>query len=247
MLALVASLCGMVMLGAMAYLPPLLGRDSGVVAVQPGLLTVAPGAGGLVTLGAGRAVRLDAGGMIVTHDDDILFQTVRGGSPLTALRGEVGGAGSDRDEDLDLTASNLSVERLSITPGSARWTGVLVEGRDRFPVTLTVRYAGSTIDLAVEVEGADGVIVHSSQELGTVGIAPGLPDRRLQRKAWWVSSGAGAEQPVYLTARATAVAIGPAESDRAVDLRRLGHTDIHVWSSHASLGISSRVDERYRP
>lgn len=244
MVALVGSLCAAIVLGLVIWLPPLLGRDSGVAPVQPGLLTVSPEASGVVTLGSGRAARLDAGGLLITNGPDLLFQSVRGGSPVTALRGDVEGEGSDRREEIEVSVSNLVVDRLSITPGAARWTGALVAEGRRLPTTITVRYDSRWIRLEVDVEGADGVIVHSAQEAGTIGRAPVLPSRNLRKKAWWVPRQAPDDTGAYITWRQTDVAVGPRGSHRGVDLRRQGHTDIHVWSPKARLSISSeRLEE----
>lgn len=141
MLALVASLTGAALIGAMTWIPPLIGRDSGVLAVTPGLLTVADGAGGVVTLGEGRAVALGPSGIQVTHGTDILYRTVRGGSPVSALRGSYDA--DDRRERVDQVLSDLTVTRLTITPGVARYDGVLRDRDDRLPMTLTVTFDGA--------------------------------------------------------------------------------------------------------
>lgn len=244
MVALLASLCGALLLGLVIWVPPAIGRDSGVAPVQPGLLTVAPKAAGVVTLGSGRAARLDSSGLLVTDGPDLLFQSVRGGSPISAVVGEVEGKGSDRREEIERHLSNFAVERLSITPGTARWSGALTDGERRLPATLSVRYDTRWIRVEVEVVGADGVIVHSAQELGTLGRAPVLPSRNLRKRAWWLGAQAPDDAGAYITIRQTDVAIGPRGTHRAVDLRRPGHTDIHVWSGAARLSVSSRqLDE----
>lgn len=240
MVALLVSLAGALVLGLITYVPPLLGRDSGVAPTAPGLLQVAPDAVGVVTLGDGRAVRLDEGGMTLTHEADVLFQSVRGGSPVTALVGEVDGEGSERSESVDAALSNLEVTRLSISPGVARWTGELTEGERSMPVEIEVRYEEEVIALDVEVEGADGVIVHSIQDYRSIGRRPALPSTDLQRKAWWVAEDTSADTGAYISYRQTEVAVGPGDADRAVDLRLQGRTDIHVWDPAAQISVSSR-------
>lgn len=240
MVALLVSLCGALVIGVRTYGPGLVGRDSGVQLTPPGLLQIAPDASGLITLGDGRAVSLDTGGLTISDDGDTLFRTVRGGSPVTAVRGDVSGEGSDRREDLDRAVSNLQIERLvTTTPGEVRWTGVLVDGDERLPTIITVRYEDDVIALDVHVEGAAGVVVHSAQESVSNGLDPWLPERDLKRRAWWVHDDAPADDGVYRHGLSTDVTVGPAQVDRAVDLREVGHTDIHVWAPTAELTVTS--------
>lgn len=244
MVALLVSLSGALVVAMVAYVPPLIGRDSGVRATDPGLLRVDPDAVGTVTLGQGRAVRLDESGLVITHEGLLLLRTVRGGSPISAVLGSVDGEGSDRREDVDEAIGNFLVDRLSITPGTARWSGQLVRGDRRMPASLSVRLDGAEILLDVEVEGADGVVVHTAQEVGTLGRRPVLPSRNLRRKAWWVPRGAPSGSGAFVTSLRTDVAIGPGGTDRAVDLRLSGRTDVHVWSDEVRLVLPSR---RLRP
>lgn len=240
MVALLVSLSGALVIGLVAWVPPLVGRDSGVSATPPGLLEVAPDAAGVVTLGKGRAVRLDETGLTITHEGALLLKTVRGGSPLSAVTGRVEGEGSDRREYVDSALSNLVVQRLSITPGTARWSGELVGDDRRVPARLTVRLDGADILIDVAVDGADGVVVHTAQEVGTLGRRPVLPSRNLRRKAWWVPLDAPARSGAFITSLKTDVAIGPSGAHRALDMRLIGHSDVHVWSEDARLIIPSR-------
>ena len=237
MLALVASLTGAALIGAMTWIPPLIGRDSGVLAVTPGLLTVADGAGGVVTLGEGRAVALGPSGMQVTHGTDILYRTVRGGSPVSALRGSYDA--DDRRERVDQVLSDLTVTRLTITPGVARYDGVLRDRDDRLPMTLTVTFDGGWVRVDVEAPGADAVVLHGAEELGAWGYDPVLPDRLLAGEAWWIAAGTDRATPALTSQRRTDQAVGPTGVARAVDLRRRGHTDIHAWGPSLDLSVSS--------
>ncbi|MGO4242621.1 hypothetical protein AB4028_01570, partial [Janibacter sp. RAF20_2_2] len=69
------SLSAALVLAAVIWVPPALGRDSGLRPVQPGLLVVAPEASGVVTLGQGRAAQLDGTGLRVTNGGRVLFRT----------------------------------------------------------------------------------------------------------------------------------------------------------------------------
>lgn len=239
MVSLVVSLCGALVLALWVWLPPALGRDSGLRPVQPGLLVVAPEAGGVVTLGEGRAVQLDATGLRITHRGNTLFRTVRGGSPLSALVGRFEGRGTERAEQVEHALGNLEIDRLTIRPGEATWSGRLADDDRTVPVTLTVRFEGVHISLTARAKGADALVVHSHQELTTRGRQPGLPERLLRKRAWWVGGGPAPVADAYSTRLGTTVGIGPEGADRGVDLRRMGHTDLHVWATSATVTITS--------
>lgn len=239
MVALLLSLCGALVLAAIIWVPPALGRDSGLRPVQPGLLVVAPEASGVVTLGQGRAAQLDDAGLRITNGGNVLFRTVRGGSPFSALRGEVDGRGNDRSEEITQDLSNLEIQRLSIKPGEVTWSGELVGGDARMPASVTVRLEGPRISLEARAEGADALVVHSAQESGTLGRAPGLPSRPLRKRAWWVGDGSVPVTDAYVTQLRTLIGIGPRGAHRGIDLRRMGHTDLHVWSSTAVVTMTS--------
>ncbi len=239
MVALVVSLCGALALAAVTWVPPALGRDSGLRPVQPGLLVVAPEAAGVVTLGRGRAVQLDDSGLRVTHRGDRLLRTVRMGSPVSALLGRVEGRGEQRREEVTHTLADLEIDRLAIRPGEATWSGRLTGDDRELPITLTVRLEGLHVTLTAEATGADALVVHSHQELATRGLGSGLPERLLRQRAWWVGSGPGPVTEAYSTSLGTLVGVGPRGSARGVDLRRMGHTDLHVWSSSATVTVTS--------
>lgn len=237
MLSLLASLTGAALIGVLAWVPPLIGTDSGVQAITPGLLTVQDGVGGVVTLGDGRAVSLGPSGLQVTNGTDILYRTVRSGSPVSALTGEVDVEG--RREHVTRTFSDLTLTSVSINPGTARYGGVLADGADQLPVELTVTFDGRWVRLDVQAAGADAVVLHGAEELGAVGYEPVLPDRLLGGRAWWIAEGIGRATPALSTDRRTDQAIGPKGVLRAVDLRRRGHTDIHAWGPRLDVSVSS--------
>lgn len=239
MLSLLASLTGAALIGVLAWVPPLIGTDSGVRAITPGLLTVEEGVGGVVTLGEGRAVSLGPSGLQVTNGTDVLYRTVRSGSPVSALTGELDVEG--RREDVTRTFSDLTLTSVAITPGSARYGGVLADGADRIPVELTVTFDGRWVRIDVQAPGADALVLHGAEELGAVGYEPVLPDRLLGGQAWWIAEGIGRATPALTTDRRTDQAIGPKGVLRAVDLRSRGHTDIHVWGPRLDVSVSSRA------
>lgn len=239
MVSLLLSLAGALVLAVIIWLPPALGRDSGLRQVQPGLLVVAPEASGVVTLGPGRAAQLDGSGLRVTNGESLLFRTVRGGSPLSALIGHVDGRDEDRAEQTASALSNLEVTKVSITPGEVVWSGHLAGDHQRLPASITVSLEGGSVLVTGTAKGADGLVVHSALELGTVGSAPRLPEQLLRKKAWWVAPRPDDVEASYATALGTAVLIGPADAPAGVDLRRMGHTDVHVWAPSATLSVTS--------
>ncbi|MDN5716582.1 MAG: hypothetical protein L0G89_05030 [Janibacter sp.] len=239
MVSLLLSLAGALLLAGIIWVPPALGRDSGVRPIQPGLLVVAPEASGVVTLGAGRAAQLDGTGLRITNGGSLLFRTVRGGSPVSALVGEVDGSGTERSEQISQSLSNLEIERLAIESGEVTWSGHLTGDDRTMPASITVRLEGARLMVTVRAKGADAVVVHSAQELGTRGRAPGLPDRLLRKRAWWVGDGPAPVADAYSTGLGVTMGLGPEGSHRGIDLRRMGHTDLHTWSSSATLTMTS--------
>ncbi len=239
MVALLVSLCGALLIGMLGWVPSLLGRDSGVRSVQPGLLTVDPAAAGVITLGEGRAVGLDGNGLRLVHGTDVLFRSVRMGSPVSVMTGEVTGTGGKREEEVDTIASNLHVTAVAVRPGSATYVAVAVEGERRTPVTIEVRLDGDWLRMDITAKGADAVILHGAEEPGTRGLSGVLPTRSLHQRAWWLPSDASGTRPAYLSGLGTTMALAPDNVHRAVDLRRRGLTDLHVWSGTATVRVSS--------
>lgn len=243
MLALVASLAGAALIGAITWVPPLLGKDSGVRPITPGLLTVTEGAEGVITLGDGRAVSLSSAGLQITDGTDILYRTVRSGSPVSALKGGVDVGDGDRDprEQVDEVLSDLTVDRVGVSPGVARYTGSVSSGERSLPVVVTVTYDAPWVRVYVDVQGADAVVLHGAEELGALGYPPVLPERRLAGRAWWIDPGVDRDTRILTTDRRTDQTLGPRGVLRAVDLRRRGHTDLHSWGPVLDLNVSSRA------
>ncbi len=246
MVALVVSLLGALALGLTGWVPSLLGRDSGVQDVRPGLLTVEPDVKGVATVGSGRAASLYSSGLRLLDGDAILLQTVISGSLVSVVTGSVTGSGARRIEHVETVAPNLAVDDLALEPPAAVYSGAIGPEAPTRPVRVTVRYEGDVVRLVVTAPGADAIVVHLLDEPLTVGQEPQLPAVNLQRKAWWLRSGASGSDPAFSTFLRTSVAVGPAGVDRAVDLRQRGRTDIHVWSDHAVLTVTSRPRDAVR-
>src|SRR6478752_6412717 len=117
MVALVASVSALVGRGLFTHVPGWLGHDEGFVDVQPGLLTVAPDARGVATLGGGVTVSLYSDGMRVYRGGDLLLQTVIGGSLLSAMEGKTTGSGPDTREHVDTHLDNVAINELVFLPG----------------------------------------------------------------------------------------------------------------------------------
>lgn len=238
MIALLVSLTGALGIAVASWLPGLLGTDSGVDAVTPGLLTVESEAAGVITLGEGRSVSLDAGGLTISDGSDILFRTVRSGSLMSALTGELREDDPYR-EQVEQTLSNLTIRSVDVDPGSARYLGSVSSGETQMPVIITVTYAGDRVVLTAEADGADAVVLHGYQEPAARGLAPTLPDESLWRRAWWIDADVPGEQQVMTSGPHGALAIGPSGSVRAADLRQRGHTDLHAWAASLELTMAA--------
>src|SRR6476659_8850168 len=76
MVALVASLTALALLGLATTVPGWIGRGEGFVDVPPGLLKVEDDAKGVATLGGGVTVSLYSDGLRVSRDSSLLLQTV---------------------------------------------------------------------------------------------------------------------------------------------------------------------------
>ena len=241
MVALVASLTALALLGLVTRVPHLLGRDGGFDDVEPGLLTVSQDAKGVATLGGGVSVSLYDDGLRLTRGSDLLLQTVIGGAFLTAVDGEVAGSGEETDEDVEHALSNVQVDQLIFLPGRAAYVGTVHGDGRSLPFTLQVELAGSVLRVTAAIEGADGVVFHLDHVPDTVGIRPALRPVNLRGRATWISPSAPAGQSAYRTMLGTDVGAGPQSVARGVDVRHTGRTDVHVWSDAAYLTVSSQA------
>ena len=241
MVALVASLSALGLLGLVSHVPRWLGGNHGFTTVTPGLLTIDQGARGVATLGGGVTVSLYSDGMRVMRGDELLLQTVIGGSMLSALQGRATGSGDGTKEHVDRALDNVRVTELVFLPGRATYFGEVFDGHRTLPMTLRIELAGSFIRMGVNVNGADGVVWHLDHRPLTTGIPPGLPDVNLRGSARWLGRNTLDGQAVYTSSLGTDVGAGPQRVARGVDVRSEGRVDVHVWSNAASLTVSSQA------
>jgi hypothetical protein len=241
MLALVASLAALALLGLSARVPGWLGRDAGLSNVPPGLLTVAADAKGVATLGGGVSVSMYSDGMRVYRGDDLLLQTVIGGSVLSAVLGATSGSGNSTREHVRHHVDNVEIDELVFLPGRATYLGRVHDAGHSYPLTLRVELGGSVIRIGASVPGADGLVFHLDHEPATTGIRPALPGRNLRKQAYWISSGTLEGAAAFSTVLGTDVGAAPQTVARGVDLRQPGRTDVHVWTDAGYLTVSSQA------
>jgi hypothetical protein len=242
MVALVASLAALALLGLVTNVPGWIGRGEGFVDVPPGLLRVAPDAKGVATLGGGVTVSLYSDGLRISRDSSLLLQTVIGGSMLSAVEGS---ATTDSDgrtqEQVTRRFDNVTITELVFLPGRATYFGTVGDGTRTLPLTLRIEAGGGVVRFGASVNGADGVVWHLDREPLTVGIRPGLPAVNLRNAAVWVDPGAVEGRAVFSTLLGTDVGVGPQRVARGVDIRAQGRTDVHIWSDACSLTVSSQA------
>ena len=241
MLALVASLAALALLGLSARLPGWLGRDEGFDNVPPGLLTVAPDAKGVATLGGGVSVSMYSDGMRLYRGDDLLTQTVIGGSLLSAVLGTVEGSGRRTREHVQHHVDNVAIETLVFLPGRATYLGRVYDEDHSFPLTLRIELGGSVVRIGASVPGADALVFHLDRKADTVGIRPALSPVNLRRHAEWIAPGTLDGTAAYSTVLGTDVGAGPQAVARGVDLRQPGRTDVHIWTDAGFLSVSSQA------
>lgn len=242
MVALVASLAALALLGLATSVPGWFGRGEGFVDVPPGLLRVKDDAKGVATLGGGVTVSLYSDGLRISRDSSLLLQTVIGGSMVSAVEGS---ATTDADghtrERVTRRFDNVTITELVFLPGRATYFGTVGDGSRTLPLTLKIEAAGGVVRFGASVNGADGVVWHLNREPLTVGIRPGLPSTNLRKTATWVDPGTLDGRAVFSTLLGTDVGVGPQRVARGVDIREQGRTDIHVWSDACSLTVSSQA------
>lgn len=241
MVALVTSLTALALLGLVTRAPVWFGHDEGVGNVPPGLLTVRPNARGVATLGGGASVSLYPDGLRITRGNDLLLQTVVGGSMLSAVEGRVSVDGSGVHESVVRHIDNLTVDELVFLPGRATYFGHVYDSGVSLPVTITIELAGSFIRLGASVIGADGVVWHLDRETRTFGIPPALGPVILRGHAVWIEPDTPDGRAAFTTVLGTDVGAGPQRAQRSVDLRSAGRTDVHVWTDSGYLTVSSQA------
>lgn len=240
MVAFALAMAGVLVLAGMTWIPPLLGKDSGVHVTRPGLLTVDEIATGEVDFPDGASITLSQQGFRLADAAGVLLDTVIQGSPVTAFTGTVTGSGGKRRENLTTVASNVRIEHRLSDDELARFTGYVYDDTERVKHALTIDIAekDGRFRFIVVVKGVDAVVIHLRFDHDTVGYAPSVPDRNLVGRAWWVKNVWPASTPIFTTVRGVSVALGPATVDRALDLREPGRTDVHLWSDRVELGLT---------
>lgn len=241
MVALVASLSALALLGLVTRAPSWFGQDEGVANIPPGLLKVAAQARGVATLGGGVTVSLYSDGMRIYRGSDLLLQTVVSGSMLSGVRGRVSVDGSDIREHVDQHIDNLTVDELVFLPGRATYFGRLYDSGVTLPVTIQIELAGSYIRVGASVNGADAVVWHLDRETRTIGIPPALDPVILRGHAAWIAPTTPEGRAAFSTVLGTDVGAGPQRVPRGVDLRGAGRTDIHVWTDAGFFTVSSQA------
>jgi hypothetical protein len=258
MVALVASLGALALLGLATTLPGLLGRDEGFVDVSPGLLTVRPDAKGVATLGGGVSVSLYTDGLRISRDNALLVQTVIGGSMLSAVEGRAvtgkgrgngkgNGKASDTREEITRRFDNVPSTGRACLPGRATYFGRVDDGSRSLPLTVRIELAGGVVRVEAAVVGADGIVWHLDREPLSVGLRPALPAVNLRKSATWVDRGAVEGRAVFSTILGTDIGLGPQQVARGVDIRAEGRTDLHIWSNDCSFTVSSQARPTQRP
>jgi hypothetical protein len=239
MVALVLSLTAALALGLSSWLPRALARDIGITDVEPGLLEVAQGARGVQSLGAGLSVTLYDRGFRLARSSTVLADTVTGGSPVSAVVGRLDEGDEHPREAVDGVVSNVRIDAVVRDGDAVVYSGVLFDDDQVRTLPLRVEFApsGGRIRTAVEVPGADAVVIHLDWRPATTGIEPALPARNLKERAFWVDPSV-VGQPAFTWVLGTDVSIGPVGSPRAVDLRQDGRIAIHVWDERAVVTVT---------
>ncbi len=234
------ALLGVIVLAGITWIPPLLGKDSGVHVTRPGLLTVTPEADGEVILTEGASVTLYGSGFRLEDAGGVLLDTVTRGSPVSAFTGSVSGRGGQRREELTKVASNVAIARRLSTDTLARYTGYVYNDDEtiKWPLTIDIAESKGRFRFIVNVDGADAVVIHLRHDADTRGYQPSVPDHNLAGRAWWLRNVWSASAPIFTTYRGVSVAMAPATVNRALDLRELGRNDVHLWSGRAELGVT---------
>ncbi|GAA1803511.1 hypothetical protein [Nostocoides veronense] len=240
MIAFTLAVLGVLALAGMAWVPGLIGKDSGVHVTRPGLFTVEEAASGIATLTGGASVTLYDSGLRVSDRSGLLMNTVIRGAPISLLTGTVTGSGGKRVEHTTQVVSNVRIDAVATDAARARYTGAVYdEGGHSWPLTLDISVAEDRVYVAANVPGADALVWHLNTDYDIRGYAPALPERNLKNRAWWLKASVPGGD--FTSMRGADIRIRPAEVPRAVDLRETGRIDVHVWSSQSSLLMTRRA------
>lgn len=240
MVALVLSLTGLLVLAGFEYVPGWLRVDTGIVSVEPSLLTVDPDVLGMVTLGEGFTVGASRAGLRFAHQDTVLADTVTRGAPIVALLGTLH-PGDPPREDVTAVLNEVRLRSLEIRPGMAIYTGTVrgeVEGRDRIlPLRWQVVRSGSTLHSTITVPGANAVVLSLDHRPNIVGIPPTLPERNLRQGSFWYAPDAP-EAAAFTWFMPSVIGTGPADAVRAIDDDVDGRVDLHIWGDRATFVVT---------
>jgi hypothetical protein len=247
MVALVASLGALALLGLSSAVPTWLGGSHGFTDVQPGLLTIADDARGVATLGGGVTVSLYSDGLRIVRGDDLLLQTVISGSMLSAVEGTVSRSGEQASERVTHALDNVAIDELVFLPGRVSYFGRVYDGDRSMALTLRIELAGSVLRVGASVNGPDAIVWHLDHEPLTIGIRPALPPVNLRSSARWLAPGSREGEAAFTSSLGTDVGVGPQRVARGVDVRSDGRTDVHIWSDAGFLTVSSQARPRPRP
>ncbi|MGL5859551.1 MAG: TIM-barrel domain-containing protein [Angustibacter sp.] len=236
---------------------PMLRRQLIASNLDPGLIEVAPGMRGSVSLGNAVYVRLDAGGLVLQRQATEIWRSVNNGSPVTAGVGTLawrGGSGTGEvlaaDERISGSMGNLRITERTLTSRRVVYRGRVFADQPTGPasrpisITITRRSRDSRVLIDVQVPGADVVVLHgyrrrdfSFSGLGTQRAGHPLTDERypvLPRSFDPGDSGQDdplvrqAVAPILQTGSTSALAVSP-PGYTVVDLRREGRADVRVW------------------
>lgn len=241
MVALVASLSALALLGIVTRAPAWFGGDDGFSTVSPGLLKVAPEAKGVATLGGGVSVSLYRDGLRVMRGDDMLLQTVIRGSMLSAVEGSTEVTDDGPVEHVRRQFDNLRITELVFLPGRATYFGEVFDSKGARPITIRVELAGSVIRVGAVVNGVDAIVWHLDHEPRTLGLRPALPSGDLAGSAVWIDPATIDGRAAFSTSLGTDIGAGPQRARRGVDLRSPGRVDVHIWADDGFLTVSSQA------
>ena len=139
--------------------------------VVPGMLVVEPDARGVATLGGGVTAALYESGLRISHEDDILAETVVRGALVSAVVGAVEAEGAEPTERVDHQWGHVRITGLAFLPGRATYTGeVFDDAEESLPLELRVELAGPVVRIGVSIPRASAVVVHLDYAPATTGL-----------------------------------------------------------------------------
>ncbi len=237
MVALVVSLAAALLLGLSSWVPAALSRDVGVVDVEPGLFEVAQNARGVQSLGEGLSVSVYDRGFRMARGRSVLADTVSGGAPVIAVDGWVGEVDGRKQEHVTSALNQVRIDAVARTEDAVTYAGVVHDDTRSRPLRVAFTTSRGRVHMSVTVEDASALYINLDWRPATVGIAPGLPERNLRQRAWWVDA-SEVQEPTFTWMLGTDVYMAPVRVPRAVDLRQDGRIAVHVWSPRAVVTVT---------